>query len=151
MSGTNQTSPWDKRDMSPEQIDTVARTNGHSQLICKGNCPVCPVCQRSPNLPEFAQPRLSRSNGNHPQREGTNSGVFVPIWLVLPKCEATNLICALVILPYSNGAVQIRVCLELTEFVPDGVSLLLGQSSREGRQKMFICVLCVFIVSFESG
>ena len=35
---------------------------------------VC-VCQRAPNPPEFAQPRLSRSNGVHPQREGTNLGV----------------------------------------------------------------------------
>ena len=50
-----------------------------------------PVCQRSPNPPEFAQPRLSRPNGGHPQREGTHLGVFVPKWLVLPKCEATNL------------------------------------------------------------
>ena len=32
--------------------------------------------------PEFAQPRLSRSNSGHPHREGTNLGVFVPIWLV---------------------------------------------------------------------
>ena len=49
------------------------------------------VHQRSPNPPEFAQPRLSMSNGGHPQREGTSLGVFVPIWLVLPRCEATNL------------------------------------------------------------
>ena len=31
--------------------------------------------QQSPNPPEFAQPRLSRSNSSHPQREGTNLGV----------------------------------------------------------------------------
>ena len=37
--------------------------------------------QRSPN------PRLS----SHAQRGGTILGVFVPIWLVLPRCEATNL------------------------------------------------------------
>ena len=49
-----------------------------------------PTSQRAPNPPEFAQPRLSRSNGGHPQREGTNLGVFVPIWLVLLRCEATN-------------------------------------------------------------
>ena len=47
--------------------------------------------QQAPNPPEFAQPRSSRSNGGHPQREGTNLGVFVPIRLVLPRCEATNL------------------------------------------------------------
>ena len=47
--------------------------------------------QRAPNPPEFAQPCLSRSNGGHPQREGTDLGVFVPIWLVLPRCEATIL------------------------------------------------------------
>ena len=34
---------------------------------------------------------LSRSNGSHRQREGTNLGAFVPVWLVLPRCEATNL------------------------------------------------------------
>ena len=39
----------------------------------------------------FAQPHLSRSNGGHPQQDGTNLGVFVPIWLVLPWCEAINL------------------------------------------------------------
>ena len=39
----------------------------------------------------LAQPDLSRSNGGHPRREGTNLGVFVPIWLVLNRCEATNL------------------------------------------------------------
>ena len=47
--------------------------------------------QRSPNPPELAQPRLSRSNGGHAQREGENLGVFVPICLVLPRWEATNL------------------------------------------------------------
>ena len=26
-----------------------------------------------------------------PQREGTNLGVFMPKWLVKPRCEATNL------------------------------------------------------------
>ena len=40
---------------------------------------------------KFAQPHLSRSNSGHPQREDTNLGVFVPIWLVLHRCEATNL------------------------------------------------------------
>ena len=51
-------------------------------------------CQRAPNPPEFAQPGLSRTNGGHPQREGTNFGAFVLIWLILPTCsvcEATNL------------------------------------------------------------
>ena len=50
-----------------------------------------PPNQLSPNAPEFAQPCLSRSNGGHPQRGGTNLGVFVPIWLVLHRCEATSL------------------------------------------------------------
>ena len=68
--------------------------------------------QRAPNPPEFAQPRLSRSNGVHPQREGTNLGVFVPIWLVLRRCEATNLdVFDLCHFARPNGAVQIRVCL----------------------------------------
>ena len=47
--------------------------------------------QRAQNPPEFAPPGLSRSNGSHAQREGTSLGVFVPIWLVLPRFEATNL------------------------------------------------------------
>ena len=45
----------------------------------------------APSPPEFAQPGLSRSNGRRPEREGENFGVFVPVWLVLPWCEATNL------------------------------------------------------------
>ena len=73
--------------------------------------------QLSPNPPELAQPRLSRSNGGHPQREGTNLGVLVPIWLVLPRCEVTNLcvcVCLIcVVSPFSNEAVQIQVSLEL--------------------------------------
>ena len=44
-----------------------------------------------PPHPKFAQPGLSRSNGNHHQREGTNLGVSVAIWPVLPRREATNL------------------------------------------------------------
>ena len=75
------------------------------------------VLQRAPNPPEFAQPGLSRSNGSHPQQEGTNLGVFVPIWLVPLRREATNLgVCLIcVISKYSNGAVQIRVGFELAE------------------------------------
>ena len=47
-------------------------------------------------------------------------GVFVPKWLVLRRCEATNLgvfdPCHFALIwPYSNGAVQIRVGLELAE------------------------------------
>ena len=47
--------------------------------------------QRAPNPPEFAQPGLSRPNASHPQQEGTNLDVFVLVWLVLPRCEATSL------------------------------------------------------------
>ena len=53
--------------------------------------PHCRDCQRAPNPPKFAQPGLSRSNGSHPQREGTNLGVFVPLWLAFRRGEATNL------------------------------------------------------------
>ena len=49
------------------------------------------LSQRSLTPPEFAQPRLSRSNDGHPQQEGAYLGVFVPIWLVLLKREATSL------------------------------------------------------------
>ena len=61
------------------------------------------LLQRSPN----PHPHLSRSNGGHPHQEGRNLGVCVPVWLVLPRCEATNL--GVFDLPYSNGAVQIWV------------------------------------------
>ena len=46
--------------------------------ILMGRFPEFLSAQRAPNPPESAQPRLSRSNGGHPQREGTNLGVFVP-------------------------------------------------------------------------
>ena len=47
---------------------------------------------------------------------GTTLGVFVPIWLVLPRCEATVWVCLIcVIPPHSSGAVQIRVGLELAD------------------------------------
>ena len=49
--------------------------------------------------------------------------MFVPIWLVLRRCEATNLgvldLCYIALFsPYPNGAVQIRVGLELAEKWP---------------------------------
>ena len=76
--------------------------------------------QRAPNPPEFAQPRLRSSNGGHPQQEGTNLGVFVPIWLVLSGCEATNLgvfhLCDFALLKQgcaNSGG------LELADFFPD--------------------------------
>ena len=46
--------------------------------------------QAHPNF-SFAQPGLSRSNGNHHLREGTNLGVFVPVWLVLRRGEVFDL------------------------------------------------------------
>ena len=70
------------------------------------------IDQRSPSPPEFAQPRLSRSNGGHPQRGGTNFGVFVPKWLA-----ATNLgvfdLCRFALL--KRGCALTRVGLELAE------------------------------------
>ena len=49
-------------------------------------------------------------------------GVFVPIRLVLCRCEATNLgvfdPCHFALIsPYSNGAVQIRVGSELADYL----------------------------------
>ena len=42
-------------------------------------------------------PGLSRSNGGHPH-------AFVPIWLVLPRRDTTNLVCLICITsPFSNG------------------------------------------------
>ena len=46
--------------------------------------------QRAQNPTEFAQPGLSRSNGSH-LSEGVEIWVFVLLWLVLPRCEPTNL------------------------------------------------------------
>ena len=41
---------------------------------------------------ELAQPRLGRvKRGSSPARGYTDLGVFVPIWLVLRRCEASNL------------------------------------------------------------
>ena len=56
-------------------------------------------------------------------------GVFVPIWLVLPRREATNLgvfvLCHFALIsPYSKGAVQIRVGLELADLSRDHVVIL---------------------------
>ena len=66
---------------------------------------------------EFAQPRLSRSNSGHPQREGTNSGVLLPIYgWYYPSVRLQIWVCLIcVISPYSNRIVQIRVGLELAE------------------------------------
>ena len=74
---------------------TTGQKNGFRELF---------EMQRAPSPPEFAQPRLSRSNSGHPHRGGTNLGVFLPIWLVvLPSCEATTLgVLIRVISPYSN-------------------------------------------------
>ena len=46
--------------------------------------------QQATNPPEFARPGLSRSTGNLPQREGTNLGVFIPVWLVWSRCGALS-------------------------------------------------------------
>ena len=66
---------------------------------------------------EFAQHRLSRSSGGHLQQEGANLGVFAPMWLVLPRCEATNLgvfdLCHFALL--KRGCANSVVGLELAE------------------------------------
>ena len=98
---------------------------GHNQGVLRKSRNNLETPAISKPTTEFAQLYLSRSKGGHPQREGTYLGVFVPIWLVLPRCEATNrfwvcLIC--VISPYSTGAVQDRVGLELAEFMNPQVS-----------------------------
>ena len=41
--------------------------------------------QRAPKPPQFAQPGLSRSNGSHPQREGTTLSAFVPTGWYCPS------------------------------------------------------------------
>ena len=75
---------------------------------------VCKLFSVSSKPSRVAQPGLSRSNGSHPQQEGTNLGV--PIWLVLPRREATDRLCLIcAISTYLNGAVQLRVGLELVD------------------------------------
>ena len=41
--------------------------------------------------PNLHSPVWVGPSGGHPRREGTNLGVFVPIWLVLRRREAANL------------------------------------------------------------
>ena len=92
--------PKIKKDGAPQ--DELKNGSGRGWAV--------PGSASSEPTTEFAQPSLSRSNGSHPQREGTNLGVFVPIWLALPRCEATHLgVLICVISTYSNGAVQLRV------------------------------------------
>ena len=55
--------------------------------------PISCNTQRAPNPPEFAQPLLSRSNGGHPQRDGANLGVLVPVWLVLTPARRCKFGC----------------------------------------------------------
>ena len=87
---------------------------GHFQARApEHSCKWRPGSQSKPTT-EFAQPHFSRSNGGHPQREGTNLGVclFLYGW----DCPGVRLqiwVCLIcVISPHSNGAVQIRVGLE---------------------------------------
>ena len=91
------------------QVKTKKRTIPRKSSLLKWQPE---VCQRAPNPPKFAQPRLSRSNGGHPQREGTILGVFVPIWHN-PSVRLQIWVCLIchfaLISPYSNGAVQIRL------------------------------------------
>ena len=71
------------------------------------------------------------SKGGHAQREGTNLGAFVPIWPVSShthsmtgqRAHKQTQICTFslgmtAVWPYSNGAVQIRVGLELADHCP---------------------------------
>ena len=73
--------------------------------------------QRAPNPPEFAQPRLSRSNGGHTHREGTTLGGCLFLYgRLYPGAGLQIWVCLIcVISPHSNGAVQIRVALELAD------------------------------------
>ena len=51
-----------------------------------------PECfSRAPNTPELAQPRLSGVKRRSSPERGYKLGTFVPIWLVLPRCDAANL------------------------------------------------------------
>ena len=76
----------------------------------------CHECQLAPNPPEFAQPELSRSNGSHPQRERTNLGVLFKHGWYCPAVTLQIWVCLICVMsPYSNGAVQIQVGLELAD------------------------------------
>ena len=81
---------WPRKNESDLARERIGPTR--YRIIFKKNPAFESVRQRAPNPPELlAKPSLSRSNASHPTREGTNVGVFVPVWLVLPRCEATNL------------------------------------------------------------
>ena len=60
---------------------------GGSEKVCV-QC-LAPISELQPT--RICTARLEWVKRQHPQREGTNLGVFVPIWLVLPRREATNL------------------------------------------------------------
>ena len=75
------------------QAEQLAKEPQTEQCGCSNHHQPQPLIffQRVPSPPEFAQPGLSRANDSHPQREGTNLGVFVLVWLVLSWCDATKL------------------------------------------------------------
>ena len=80
-----------KRQIQPRQIQPPFLGPLTFFVILKPWWPEWPNSTSSKPRTEFAQPGLSRSNGSHPQRDGTHLDVFGSIWLVLPQREATNL------------------------------------------------------------
>ena len=76
------------------------------------------VFQQAPNPPKFAQPGFSGSEGLSSAARGYKFVCeSVPIWLVISLVRGVqSWVClTCVIMTYSHGAVQIRVCLELAE------------------------------------
>ena len=73
--------------------------------------------------------------------------MFVPIWLVLRRCEATSLgvfdLCHFALIsPYSNGAAQIRVGLELADLVFQDSGWVSCASTLETAFRLFPCASC---------
>ena len=108
--------------------------------------------QRAPNPPEFVQPRLSRSNGGHPQREGRNLVLFVSVRLVLRRCEATNLgVFDLCLFDLLKWGCAIRVGLELAGKktpppTPTLSALLSGGHLKSVTLKPVSRIFCIFRV-----
>ena len=85
------------RDIPPKSLVSLG-FEGHAELLAP---PPPPLTQKTPTTPKqrvwLWVPFSSLTNSGYPQREGTDLGVslFVPIWLVLPRCEATDWVCLL--------------------------------------------------------
>ena len=84
----------------------------------------------------FSGPDLSRSNGSHPQREGSNLGVFVPTWLVLPgvRLHTIRRVPPCAVKTCAVRPVFARVVGEMQVADPSNVQGLVKQNASPGAQ-----------------